>query len=106
MQNMSKKSKSVKLPAELIDALEKRKDKGPPGEVLLAIVKDYELLEAYAKHISSQDHVNHMIDVSGVMKQFISDTGAKIDQFIKSYDELKAMVLGLRMFFDKSKEWK
>lgn len=100
------KSKGVKLPAELIEILEKRNDSRSPGEVLLAIVKDYEQIEMYAKHISGQDHVNHMIAVSDVMKQFISDTGSKIDQFIKSIEDLQTMISGLRMFFDRSKEWK
>lgn len=101
------KTKSVKLPIELIEYLEKRNDNRPPGEVLLGIVKDYEQLEEYAKCIAEQKKIDlKNTAISDVFKLYISEESTKIEGFKKSIDELKTIVSGLRLFFEKSKEWK
>jgi hypothetical protein len=55
MSNGNSKSKNVKLPEELIEAVKKRAPDTPPGETLLAIYKEYEKLESLAKCVNNAD---------------------------------------------------
>ncbi len=96
------KSKNVKLPEDLIDAVKKRAPDAAPGETLLAIYKEYEKLETLAKCVSevyaSDSSKGPVYDM---LKPFIDTQGQKFDVYQRSIDELKTMLQGLQLFFTK-----
>ncbi len=92
-------SKPVKLPQELVEFLEQRSQGRPPGEVLLKIVKDYELLEIRAKVIAERRNIDMRgKTVSEIVSWYIDEIGA-------TTEEMKKVLSGLRLFSEKSKEW-
>lgn len=93
-------SKNIKIPPELVEFLEKRSNGRPPGRVLLEIVKDYEQLELRARAIAEQSNIDmHGKTVSQVITQFIDEIGS-------TTEDMKKVLSGLRLFSEKSKEWK
>lgn len=93
-------SKNIKIPLELVEFLEKRSNGRPPGEVLLGIVQDYELLEIRAKVIAERRN----IDMRG--KTVSEIVTLYIDEITSDTEEMKKVLSGLRLFSEKSKEWK
>lgn len=94
------KSKSVKIPLELLELLEKRGDGKPPGEVLLEIYRDYQKLEEIAVDIAR--HKNQDIKdktVSEIIVQFLVDEQSRLSEFKGSIEEFRKMIDGLSIYF-------
>lgn len=103
-QNRGKmKTKSVKIPLELIEYLEKHNDGRPPGEVLLDLAKDYQRLrEGIGAAIAAQKKVSiDGYNLSGAVIQYVVEERQQIETFQKDLSELKMMVMGLKLFFEK-----
>jgi len=103
MSNNNNKSKNVKIPEELIDAVKKRAPDIPPGETLLAIYKEYEYLETVARRITGAGE-NDVVDISKTIEQFFEKTLNELDQLRKGHDEYRTMLQGLNLFFTKVKQ--
>lgn len=99
------KSKSVKIPRELLELLEKRKpvDDRAPGEQLLEIVRDYMELEKFADAMCEQVDGLEDATISEVIMKYITGGKERMINMQKSLDELKTMIQGLQTFFTKVK---
>lgn len=97
------KSKSVKIPLELLELLEKRKpvDDRVPGEQLLEIVREYMVLEKFADAMSKEIDETENGTVSEVITKYITEGTERMVNMQKSLDELKTMIQGLKTFFTK-----
>lgn len=94
------KSKNIKIPFELVEAVEKRKGSRTPGEALLDIYKEYALLEGLADSIK----VNRKdLDGSTVYEVFV-DRDNRINDLQTQIDELTTMLKGMEIFFKKVKK--
>lgn len=97
------KSKSVKLPIRLIEALEKRKeaikDTRPIGELLEDMVKDYERIERAAAIIAPGKLTG--TNAAEIFADYLIEYNNKITGIEASIKELGTMVQGLKMFFEK-----
>jgi len=93
---MSDKSKNVKLPMELLDLIKKRNGAKPPGEVLLAIYKEYEYLESVARRVTGAKE-NDPINISESIEKFFEDIHVEMDHLRKSHDDFKLMLQGIQL---------
>lgn len=100
------KTKSVKLPTELIEALEKRKDatmdSRPIGELMEDIVRDYERIERAAAIIAPGKLTG--TNAAEIFADYLIEYNNKITGIEVSVKELGTMVQGLKMFFEKVKK--
>lgn len=99
------KTRSVKLPTGLIEALEKRKDAikdtRPIGELLEDMVKDYERIERAAA-IIAPGKLNGT-NAAEIFADYLVEYNQKIDSIELSIKELTTMIQGLKLFFEKVK---
>lgn len=97
------KTKSVKLPVELVEALEKRKDTikdtRPIGELLGDMVKDYERIERAAAIIAPGKLTG--TNSAEIFADYLIKYNDKITEVEVKIGELGTMVRGLKMFFEK-----
>jgi hypothetical protein len=103
MIDSNHKSKNVKLPEELIDAVKIRAPDAPPGETLLKIYKEYESLETVARRVTGAEKGDN-INISEAIEQFFVNTQNQIAELRKSHDDFRIMLQGLQMFFTKVKQ--
>lgn len=96
---MTSKSKNVRLPMELVEIIEKHDPDKPPGEVLLEIVKDYVVLEEYARKLKMKQTGKESL--SDIIIKYQDFQDANTAQVQKNIDELKTMIKGLELFFTK-----
>lgn len=100
------KTKSVKLPTRLIEALEKRKDAikdtRPIGELLEDMVKDYERIERAAAIIAPGKLTG--TNAAAIFADYLIEYNNKITGIEVSIKELGTMLQGLKMFFEKVKK--
>lgn len=97
------KSKNVKIPEELIDAVKKRAPDTAPGETLLAIYKEYEYLETVARRVTGAKD-NDKINISEAIDKFFANTQNELSELRRSHDDFRTMLHGLQMFFTKVKQ--
>ncbi len=97
------KSKNVKIPEELVEAIKTRAPDTPPGETLLTIYKEYEYLETVARRVTGAKE-NDPINISESIDKFFEKTNDELAVLRKSHDEFKIMLQGLQMFFTKIKQ--
>ncbi|MDP2217171.1 MAG: hypothetical protein Q8J68_07800 [Methanolobus sp.] len=95
------KTKSIKIPIELIEYLEKHNDGRPPGEVLLDIVKDYQRIERAAAIIAPGKLTG--TNAAEIFADYLIEYNNKITGIEASIKELGTMVQGLKLFFEKVK---
>lgn len=97
------KTKSVKLPTGLIEALEKRKDAihdtRPIGELLEDIVKDYERIERAAAIIAPGKLTG--TNAAEIFADYLIEYNNRITGIEVSIKELGTMMQGLKMYFEK-----
>ncbi len=97
------KTKSVKLPTGLIEALEKRKDAikdtRPIGELLEDMVKDYERIERAAAIIAPGKLTG--TNAAEIFADYLIEYNDKITEVEIKIGELGTMVQGLKMFFER-----
>jgi len=93
------KSKNVKLPFELVEIIEKRNTGSPPGQLLLEIVKDYTVLEDYARSVNKQQVSK--ASVSEIIIGYYHEQDKNIAEVNDSIEELKTMVKGLEIYYKK-----
>ncbi|MFH0904264.1 MAG: hypothetical protein V1854_03640 [Methanobacteriota archaeon] len=93
------KSKNVRLPLALVEALEKRNTGKPPGDVLLDIYMEYESLEGLASSI----RMNRKDLQKASVYEVLVDRDNRINEMKAEIDELKKMLQGLQIFFTKVK---
>ena len=96
------KSKNIKVPLELLELIQNRTKDGPPGQVLLEIVKDYTVLEDYARSVNKQ-HASKA-SVSEIIIGYYREQDMNIAEVEKSITELKTMLKGLEIYFTKVKK--
>lgn len=100
------RTKSVKLPTGLIEALEKRKDAindtRPIGELLEDMVKDYERIERAAAVIAPGKLTG--TNAAEIFADYLIEYNNKITGIEVSVKELSTMLQGLKMFFEKVKK--
>lgn len=92
-------SKTVKIPLELVEIIEKRSNGRTVGEALLEIVKDYVSLEDYARSLKLK--LTGKENVSEILIRYYEDQGANIAEVKESINELKTMVRGLDIYYKK-----
>lgn len=97
------KSKGIKIPMELVESLEKRNTGKPPGEVLLEIYKEYELIENFAISITVNRKDLEKATVCEKIRRSVTDGEEQLKGFQTQIDELKTMLKGLEIFFTKVK---
>lgn len=98
------KSKNVKLPLELVEAIEKRNSGKPLGEVLLEIYKEYERLEGLARSIAYvEKRDSGKINVSDTIIRYTTSKSQDMTKFEETLSELRTMVVGLEIFLKKVK---
>jgi len=90
-------SKNVKLPLELVESIEKRSSGRPPGEVLLEIYKEYELLEGLTAPIRMNRKGFEKVSVYDILV----DRDNRINELQTQINELKTMFQGMKIFFTK-----
>ena len=93
------KSKNVKIPIELVEKIEKRSSGRPPGEVLLDIYREYELIEGLA----SSTRMNRKDLEKASVYEILVDRDNRINEMKAEINELKTMFQGLQIFFTKVK---
>jgi hypothetical protein len=103
MMDNNHKSKNVKIPEDLIEAVKKRAPDVPPGETLLAIYKEYEYLETVARRVTGLKE-NEPINISEAIDKFFTNTQNELAELRKSHDDFRIMLQGLQMFFTKVKQ--
>jgi len=91
------KSKGIKIPLELVESLEKRNTGRPPGETLLDIYKEYELIENFTSSIRANRKDLQKASVYDI----IVDRDNRINEMKVEINELKTMFQGLQIFFTK-----
>jgi len=96
------KSKNIKVPLELLELIQNRTKDGPPGQVLLEIVKDYTVLEDYARSVNKQQASK--ASVSEIIMGYYHEQDTNIAEVEKSITELKTMLKGLEIYFTKVKK--
>jgi len=97
------KTKNVKIPEELIEAIKTRSPDAPPGETLLTIYKEYEYLESVARRITGAKE-DEPIKISEAIEKFFEKMLNDLDRLRKEHDEYKTMLQGLNLFFTKVKQ--
>ncbi len=100
---LNNKSKNVKLPKELINAVKKRAPDTAPGETLFAIYKEYEYLETVARRVTVAKD-NDKINISEAIDKFFANTQNELAELRRSHDDFRTMLQGLQMFFTKVKQ--
>lgn len=97
------KTKSVKLPIELIEAIENHKDDTgdgrPVGEVLAEIVRDYEKIKRAAAIIAPGKLTG--TNAAEIFADYLIEYNNKLTGIEVSIKELGTMVQGLKLFFEK-----
>lgn len=97
------RTKSVKLPTGLIEALETRKDAindtRPIGELLEDMMKDYERIERAAAIIAPGKLTG--TNAAEIFADYLIEYNNKITGIEVSIKELGTMLQGLKMFFEK-----
>lgn len=100
------RTKTVKLPTGLIEALEKRKeaikDTRPLGDILEDMVKDYERIERAAAIIAPGKLTG--TNAAEIFADYLIEYNNKITGIEASIKELTTIVQGLKMFFEKIKK--
>lgn len=96
------KSKNVKIPLELVEIIEKRSSGRPPGEVLLEIVKDYVILEDYARSVNKKQAGK--ASVSEIIIGYYDEQDVKIVELQHNINEVQTMLKGLEIYFTKVKK--
>lgn len=97
------KSKNIKIPLELVESLEKRNTGRSPGEKMLEIYKEYELLEGLASSISVSTKVSEKATVYERILRYLTDGDENVKDMQTQINELKTMLQGLQIFFTKVK---
>lgn len=97
--------KSIKIPDELKKYIELHNDGRPPGEILCDMVKDYQKLrEGIGAALAAQGKIsNGQYNISEIIMQYLVDERQQITVFQKDLSELKMIVIGLKMLFEKTK---
>ena len=91
------KSKTIRLPLQLVESLEKRNPGKPPGEVLLDIYKEYELLEGFVSSI----RMNRKDLERASVYEIVVDRDRSINDLRAETNDLKKMLEGMQIFFTK-----
>jgi len=97
------KSKNIKIPMELVESLEKRNNGMTPGEKLLEIYREYELIENFAISITVNRKDLEKATVCEKIRRSVTDGEEQLKGFQTQIDELKTMLKGLEIFFTKVK---
>ncbi len=95
------KTKNIRVPVELVDAIKERDNSRPPGEVLYDMYKQYLVMEGFAKKICELQGWQYKNDPSGVISEYLTKLSEQNKQQIKRLEQLSTMVNGLDMFFNR-----
>lgn len=103
MPKAKTKTKSVKLPCELLELVEKHGKGKSPGKVLLAAYRDYLNLYYFAKKISAKNG-SDLDSVTGIIQEYMHRRDEKISDLEVRIEEVRTVALGLKIFFTKVKQ--
>ncbi len=93
------KSKTIRIPFELVEIIENRDPGKQPGDALLEIVKDYVNIENYARSLKLKQTGNE--PVSEIIIRYHDWQDANTANVKEQIIELKTMIKGLEIFYTK-----